>query len=111
MRLVIIDGLDSVVEATRELKNASRIDVCVEIVRNALKKSMFRVSREGFKFSFVCQDYQREIRIFKIHKDYTTRDWERMVFSDETRINYLCSNGISWCWIHDKKNLPAHVVE
>jgi hypothetical protein len=34
-----------------------------------------------------------------------------VVFSDETRINYLCSNGISWCWIHDKKNLPTRIVE
>ena len=26
-----------------------------------------------------------------------------MVFIDEARINRLCSNGISWCWIHDRK--------
>jgi hypothetical protein len=34
-----------------------------------------------------------------------------VVFSDETRINHLCSDEISWCWIRDKKNLPTHVVK
>ena len=36
MHLVSIGGLDSAVEATRELKNALGFDVCVEIVKNAL---------------------------------------------------------------------------
>ena len=39
MRLVTVGGLDSVVEAIRELKSASRVDVCVETVKNALKEA------------------------------------------------------------------------
>jgi hypothetical protein len=38
MRLVTVGGLDSAVEATRELKSATRVDVCVETVRNALRE-------------------------------------------------------------------------
>ena len=34
-----------------------------------------------------------------------------MVSSGETKINHLCSNGISWCWICDKKNLPICIVK
>jgi hypothetical protein len=34
-----------------------------------------------------------------------------VVSSNETRINHLCSNGISWCWIRDKKNLPISIVK
>lgn len=34
-----------------------------------------------------------------------------MVFSDETIINHLCSDEISWSWIRDKKNLPTCAVK
>jgi hypothetical protein len=39
VKLVIVGGLDSVVKATRELKSASRVDVCIETGRNALREA------------------------------------------------------------------------
>jgi hypothetical protein len=44
-----------------------------------------------------------------MHKDRTIHDWKRVIFSNETRINWLCCNGISWCWICNKKNLPIYI--
>jgi hypothetical protein len=38
MTLVIVGGLDSAIEATRELKSALGIDVYIETVRNVLKE-------------------------------------------------------------------------
>ena len=37
-------------------------------------------------------------------------DWERVVFSDETKICRFSSNGRAWCWIEDKENIPLHTV-
>jgi hypothetical protein len=39
MRLVTVGGLDLDVEAIRELKSALGIDVCIEIVKNALREA------------------------------------------------------------------------
>jgi hypothetical protein len=30
------------------------------------------------------------------HKDWTVEDWKRVVWSDETKINKLGSNGKNW---------------
>jgi len=32
------------------------------------------------------------------HKDWTVEDWKRVVWSDETKINHLGSDGRSWVW-------------
>ena len=37
-----------------------------------------------------------------MHKDWTVSDWERVVFSNETRICHFNSNGRTWWWIEDK---------
>ena len=34
-----VGGLDAIIEATRELTSALRIDVCIGIVRNALREA------------------------------------------------------------------------
>jgi hypothetical protein len=47
----------------------------------------------------------------KMSKDWTKYDWETVVFNDDTRINCLCSDEISWCWICDKKNLATCIVK
>jgi hypothetical protein len=39
MRLVTVGGLDSAIETTRELKNATGVDLCVETTRNALREA------------------------------------------------------------------------
>ena len=32
------------------------------------------------------------------HKDWTVEDWKRVVWSDETKINCLGSDGHKWVW-------------
>jgi hypothetical protein len=49
VRLVIVDGLDSTLEATREPKSATGIDVCIETVRNALKEAYLGLAENLLK--------------------------------------------------------------
>ena len=32
------------------------------------------------------------------HKDWTLEDWEKVIWSDETKINRLGSDGRKWAW-------------
>lgn len=36
--MAIVGGMDIVVEATKKVKSASRVDVCVETMKNILKE-------------------------------------------------------------------------
>jgi hypothetical protein len=109
MKLVIVGGLDSIVEATKVLKNTLGIDVCIEIVKNGLEEvdlgSVGKVSNPASK------NVKEKLKFGEMHKDWIVHDWKKVIFSDETKINYLCFHGISWCFIHDKKNIPTNVVK
>ena len=36
--------------------------------------------------------------------------WSRVIFSDESKINRFCSDGMSWCWMCDSKQLSSQIV-
>ncbi|KAG1491644.1 hypothetical protein G6F53_013064 [Rhizopus delemar] len=42
----------------------------------------------------------------KAHKDWSETDWERVVFSDETKIQKRGSNGLEYAWKED-----MHLIE
>ena len=111
MRLDIVGGLDSAIEVIREFKSAIGVDVCVETMRNALREAGLGLAEKVSKPALSAKYVKEKLEFSKMHKDWTVRDWERVVFSDETKINYLCFDGISWCWICDKKNFPTCTIK
>jgi hypothetical protein len=93
VRLVLVGGLDSAVEATRELKSALGIEVCFETMRNALREASLGSTEKVPKP--IAKNVKERLEIAKMHKDWTISDWERVVFSDETKIYCLCFDGIN----------------
>ena len=47
----------------------------------------------------------------KRYQHYTVDDWKMVFFSDETKINRLCSDGINWIWKNKDSNLPLQPRE
>ena len=45
------------------------------------------------------------------HKDWTVKDWKRVVWSDETKINCLGSDGHKWVWNRPEEGLSDRLVE
>jgi len=45
------------------------------------------------------------------HKDWTVEDWKRVVWSDETKINHLGSDGRKWVWKKAGEGLSNRLVE
>jgi hypothetical protein len=108
--LVIVGGLDIALEATSKLKNTLGFDVCIEIMKNILREvglgSIDKVSKQALS----AKNVKKKLEFSKMHKDWTICDWKRVVFSNETKINCLCSHGMTWCWICNKKNLPTRAI-
>jgi transposase len=111
VRLATIGGLDSTVEITRELKSATKVDMCVERVKNALREASLGLAEKVSKLASSTKNVKKRLEFAKMHKDWTVRHWVTVVFSNDTKINLLCFDGINWCWICDKKNLPANSVK
>ena len=45
------------------------------------------------------------------HKDWTVDDWKRVIWSDETKINCLGSDGHKWAWKKAGEGLSNRLVE
>ena len=45
------------------------------------------------------------------HKDWTLDDWKRVVWSEETKINHLGSDGHKWVWKKPGEGLSDWLVE
>ena len=45
------------------------------------------------------------------HKDWTLDDWKRVIWSDETKINRLGSDGRKWVWKKSGERLSDRLVE
>jgi hypothetical protein len=55
--------------------------------------------------------HRRERLDFAIaHKDWTMEDWKRVVWSDETKINRLGSDGRKWGWKQGSGPLPERLI-
>ena len=45
------------------------------------------------------------------HKDWTIEDWKKIIWSDETKINCLGSDGRKWVWKKAREGLSDRLVE
>ena len=45
------------------------------------------------------------------HQDWTEEDWKRVIWSDETKINRLGSDGLKWAWKRPGEGLNDRLVE
>ena len=45
------------------------------------------------------------------HKDWTLEDWKQVIWSDETKINHLGSDGRKWVWKKAGEGLSDRLVE
>ena len=61
------------------------------------ERSTFKISWEGFWISFIYLEYEKKLEFAKMHKDWPVCNKKKVVFSNETRINFLYSDGTYWC--------------
>ena len=55
---------------------------------------------------FLTKKHRRERLGFAIsHQDWTVKDWKKVVWSDETKINHLGSDGRKWVWKKEGEGL------
>ena len=44
------------------------------------------------------------------HKDWTIKDWKKVIWSNETKINHLGSDGCKWAWKRAGEGLSDRLV-
>jgi hypothetical protein len=58
-----------------------------------------------------CHNRRERLDFALSHQDWTVEDWKKVVWSDETKINRLGSDGRKWLWKKAGEGLSDRLVE
>jgi transposase len=82
----------------QELQAITGVSVSRETVHRTLKQEGLEAVTKSNKLLLkeeVCDEW---LLFAKAHKDWTVEDWKRVLWSDESKINHLGSDGVQWAW-------------
>ena len=108
--LISTGRAETAVQVTKALTNIINHPLSANTVHQHLKKAgMKAVVKSKFpvltaKHCKACLDFAYA------HKDWTIEDWKKVIWSDETKINHLGSDGYKWVWKKQGKGLSDRLV-
>ena len=111
VRLITVGGLEIVVQAAKVLREGREVGFCDNTLRSTLRDAGLSACEKIPKPCLSQKNVRERLRFARIHKEWTVEDWKRVVFSDETKINCFNSDGRTWCWVNDQKNLSNYAVK
>jgi len=102
---------ENAVQVAKSLQEITNQSISPHTVRNQMKDiGMKAVVKK--KQPLLSQRHRRKRLDFAIsHKDWTVDDWKGVVWSDETKINHLGSDGRKWAWKKAGEGLSDRIVE
>jgi transposase len=111
IHLITSRKAENAVQITKTLKNIinqplSAKTVCRHLSQTGMKAVVKR------KRPFLSKRHRRERLDFAIeHQHWTVEDWKKVVWSDETKINRLGSDGRKWVWKKAGEGLSDRLVQ
>ncbi|KAI0996196.1 hypothetical protein K3495_g11984 [Podosphaera aphanis] len=97
-----------VAQNVRDMKNRS---ISIDTVQRTLKKIGLKAVVKKKKPKLTAKQKKDRLDFAMAHRYWTTDDWKRVVWSDETKINRLQSDGRSWTWKRRGQVLLEREVE
>jgi transposase len=97
-RLVTSGKADTAVQLQKELRSTAGIHVSAQTVRNALKGEGLKAAVKRKKPLLLPRHIKQRYEFALKYQYWTEEDWCRVIFSDETKINRLGSDGRKWVW-------------
>src|SRR5271170_2912081 len=92
-------------QATKFIQTEFKVDVSERTVRRTLNAAGLKAVEKVAKPDLSVKNREERYWFALAHKDWTIADWERVIWSDETKINRFCLDGLSWCWYGDNEEL------
>lgn len=78
---------------------------------NQLKRLGFHAAIKKKKPLLSARHRQRRLAWAKSHENWTTDDWRRVIFSDETKINIWGSDGCKYYWVRPGDRMMDHHLD
>jgi transposase len=103
-RQITNGSLDNAVQATQFINSTLLHPVTPQTVRNALKENDFRSVVKKKRPLLKAAHRIARLKYARYHANWTVEDWKRVLWTDETKINRIGSDGRVYTW--KKKGEP-----
>lgn len=104
-------GVSSAAKVAKDLKEDIGVECSADTVRRALRKAGLGAIEKPKKTLLSPKNIRERLAWCKSHRDWTSDDWKRVVWTDETKINRFNSDGRQWAWIRDGESLQNRHVK
>jgi transposase len=98
VHLITTRKAENAVQVTKSLRNITNQSLSPTTVRRHLKKAGMKAVVKTKRPLLSAKHRKARLDYAYAHKDWTVEDWRRVVWSDETKINRLGSDGRKWVW-------------
>jgi len=111
VHLITSQKAENAVQVTKTLSNITNQSLSPSTVHLHLKKASMKAVVKS-KRPFLKEKHRKaHLGFAYAHKDWTVDDWKRVVWSDETKINRMGSDGRKWVWKRPGEGLSDRLVE
>ena len=97
-RLVTSGVCDTAAEIARQSTIFGLPNISADTIRRALRRQGLVARVKPRKPALTKLQRQRRLEWARAHRNCTAADWERVIFSDETKLLCVNPNGRAWCW-------------
>ena len=111
VRLISSGKLSTAVQLTKELKDTTKVEIGVDTVRRALKDAGMKAVSKKKKPRLLPKHIRERLDFALQHQHWTVEDWKRIIWSDETKINRLGSDGHAWTWKKPGDELASRNIQ
>ena len=99
------------VQVTNNINTTISNSVSSETVRRVLKKHSFKAVMKKKKPLLSPRHRKQRLAFALKYKEWTVEDWKRVIWSDETKINRIASDGRQWMWKKAGEGLVEREVQ
>lgn len=102
---------DTAAAVHRELVKEKGMQLNVKTVKRALRRAGLKAIVKVKKPTLSRKHRRDRLEFAHKYKSWTVKDWKRVIWSDETKINLWGSDGRKWCWKTPGAALQPHNVQ
>jgi len=103
--------LKSAVEAKDEANRLLVRPVSVTTVRRRLKEAGLLARKLVKRPALKKEHIKGRLHFVKKYREWTEDDWARVVWSDECKVNRICSDGLRYVWDDNPERITTHSVQ
>jgi transposase len=98
-------------QAARTLSKAHKQTIRPWTVRRSLKRQGLKAVVKRKRPLLLPRHRKQRMHFAERHRHWTVEDWKRVIYSDETKINRLGSDGREWVWKRPGEGLSDCMVK